>query len=252
MKVGRRNIRNNIVIICVANLLFLSNCLAESLLLFRDTLKDGVIGPHLTVIKPGKFHMGSPPNEPERFPNESPLHFVEISTEFAISQFEITFAQYDQFAHATKRKLPSDRGWGKEYWGRGNMPVFNINWYDAEAYTLWLSDQTKQTYRLPTEAEWEYAARAGLKTPFTSGHCIGKDQANFEGNTRYADCPIAGLYRGKTVAVGQFAPNTWGVYDVHGNIFEWTMDCWHDNFVGAPTDGSAWLSADTADAEFDD
>jgi len=208
---------------------------------FQDMLKIGGIGPEMVVIPTGKFIMGSPPNEPGRFIDEGPTHQVTLSHPFAVSRYEISFAQYDQFVTSTQHARPSDKGWGDLFWGRKNMAVFNVSWHDAVAYTRWLSAQTGKNYRLLSESEWEYAARAGKTTAFSSGACITKDQANFHAGYAYSDCPITELYRGKMLAVGQFLPNEWGLHDVHGNAFEWTLDCWHENYFGAPNDATAWL-----------
>jgi len=208
---------------------------------FQDSMRlASTTGPIMIALPPGQFLMGSPLHEPSRTSFESPRHLVTITKSFAISQYEITFKEYDAFVNTTHYTRPSDKGWGSARWGRITTPVFNISWYDAQRYVTWLSAQTGKQYRLPTEAEWEYAARAGTDTPFSTGHCIRTDQANFHGRTPYGDCPESHLYRGKTTAIGTFLPNAWGLYDVHGNVFEWTEDCWHDSYDGAPTDGSAW------------
>ena len=184
--------------------------------------------------------MGSPSTEPERNTDEGPTREVSIGT-FAMSRYEITFDDYDKFAIANKRPLPNDQGWG-----RGDRPVINVSWQDARDYAIWLSDQTGKRYRLPTEAEWEYAARAGTETPFWTGNCIHTDQANYDGEKDYADCGAnTGIDRSQTVATGSLnAPNPWGLHDVHGNVWEWVGDCWHGSYSGAPTDGSAWLETE--------
>ena len=124
-----------------------------------------------------------------------------------------------------------------EGWGRGLRPVRNVSWYDAMAYTEWLWEQTGDRYRLPTEAEWEYAARAGSTTAYSWGDSIGRNRANCDG--------CASLWDGeRTALVGTFKANGWGLYDMHGNVWEWVQDCWNDNYEGAPTDGTAWLSGD--------
>jgi formylglycine-generating enzyme required for sulfatase activity len=135
---------------------------------------------------------------------------------------------------------PPDRGWG-----RGDRPVINVSWDDARAYADWLSDQTGQRYRLPTEAEWEYAARAGTTTPFWTGDCIHTDQANYDGNYDYNGCGAkTGVHRGQTVPAGSLPPNAFGLHEIAGNVWEWVEDCWHSSYAGAPTDGSAWVEAD--------
>jgi formylglycine-generating enzyme required for sulfatase activity len=121
---------------------------------------------------------------------------------------------------------------------RGN--IINVSWDDiTKQFLPWLSRKSGKPYRLLTEAEWEYAARAGTATPFSTGQTITTDQANFDGNYTYGGSS-KGQYRQKTVEVGSFKPNAFGLHDVHGNVWEWVEDCWHDNYQGAPTDGSAW------------
>jgi len=179
--------------------------------------------------------MGSPADEPQRNNHEGPQHPVRIAP-FAIGQTEVTFAQYEAFCTATGRQPPGDRGWG-----RGQRPVINVSWEDAVAYAAWLSKETGEHYRLPTEAEWEYAARAGTTTPFWTGHCIKTDQANYDGNYDYAGCgAMTRVYRKQTVPVGSLPANPWGLHEVHGNVWEWVQDRYHDSYQGAPTDGRAW------------
>ena len=191
--------------------------------------------PTMIALPAGEFLMGSPNDEAQRGADESPQHSVKLKA-FAISQSEITFAQYDAFAEATKRKKPDDEGWGRE-----QRPVINVNWNDATAYVTWLSEQTGQAYRLPSEAEWEYAARAGTTTPFSTGECIHTDLANYNGGYGYNNCGAkTGVYRQKTLPVTELPANPWGLFGVHGNVWEWVEDCWHDNYDGAPLDGSAW------------
>jgi len=208
---------------------------------FQDPMRISGSGPVMVALPPGQFLMGSPLNEPARRQFESPQHPVIISKPFAISQYEITFEEYDAFVNASHYAKPSDKGWGSDHWGRTTTPVFNISWYDAQNYITWLTQQTGKKYWLPTEAEWEYAARAGTTTPFSTGGCISTDEANYHGRSPYGDCPIGPLYRGKTTAVGTFKANAWGLYDMHGNLFEWTEDCWHNSYHGAPSNGSAWI-----------
>lgn len=208
---------------------------------FQDKLYIGGFGPKMLVLPPGRFTMGPSLNESGQFASEQPAHEVSINKSFAIGQFELNFEEYDVFVKSSGYEKPSDLGWGTKYWGRGKTPVFNVSWQDANHYLAWLSDQTGAHYRLPTEAEWEYAARAGSVSVFTTGNCITADQANFHDKEQYANCKPTGRYRGKVIATGKFSPNPWGLYDVHGNILEWTQDCWHDSYNHAPTDGVAWL-----------
>jgi formylglycine-generating enzyme required for sulfatase activity len=136
--------------------------------------------------------------------NAQPVHDVSVG-QFAMGKFEVTFAEYDKFVDATGRKKPSDNGWG-----RGNHPVINVSWNDATAYTKWLSNQTDKQYRLPTEAEWEYAARAGTDTKYWWGNDIDKSKANYNKNIK------------KTSLVGNYKANKFGLYDTSGNVWEWT------------------------------
>jgi formylglycine-generating enzyme required for sulfatase activity len=178
---------------------------------------------------------------------------VRIEKAFAMGRYPITFDEYDRFASATSRPLPVD---GRENpvailqemgrWGRGRRPVINVAWEDAVLYAKWLSRQTGERYRLPTEAEWEYAARAGTTTAYWWGEEIKVDIANFSGPA--GDEWPRNQWAGKqTSPVGSFPPNPFGLYDTAGNVWEWVEDCWHDNYNGAPTDGSAWLTAGGGD-----
>ena len=169
----------------------------------QDSLKYGGKGPEMVLIKGGCYQMGSPRDEEGRDSDEE-QHDICVE-DFYIGKYEVTFAEYDAFAEATSREKPGDEGWG-----RGNRPVINVSWFDAVAYLEWLSEQTGKQYRLPTEAEWEYAARAETPTPFHFGNTINTSQANFGGSL------------GKTVPVGQYEANAWGLHDVHGNVWEWT------------------------------
>lgn len=179
-------------------------------------------------IPAGTFQMGSPASETERFEDEL-QHQVTLSA-FKMSKYEITFAQYDQFCRATGRRKPVDENWGRE-----DLPVINVNWEDANAFALWMG------CRLPTEAEWEYAARAGTTTPFYTGYCLNTTQANFNGYYPYHRCE-RGNYRQRTLPVGSFPPNDWGLYDMYGNVWEWCYD-WYDNYLPEPqTDPAGAIS----------
>jgi formylglycine-generating enzyme required for sulfatase activity len=188
-------------------------------------------------IEGGCFLMGSPASEPERDADEGPQHEVCVES-FEIGRYEVTFADWDAcVADGGCASRPDDEGWG-----RGRRPVVNVSWQDAREYVRWLNAKGGQSgYRLPSEAEWEYAARAGTTTPFATGECISTDQANFDGTFEYGDCPPptqVDLHQSQPV--GSYDPNPWGLYDMHGNVNELTADCWNDGYVGAPTDGSAW------------
>jgi len=190
---------------------------------FRDHLRDGSSGPEMVWIPADKFKMGS--NEDN---NEKPIHEVMIAYEFAMGKYPITFDEYDLFCQATQREKPSDAGWG-----RGKRPVINIDWQNAKDYCQWLSEQTGKQYRLPSEAEWEYAGRAGTTTQYSFG-----DNENRLQNYAWYD----GNAGSTTHPVGEKRPNPWGLYDMHGNVWEWCEDVWHGDYKGVPTDGSAWVS----------
>ena len=172
-------------------------------------------------IPAGTFTMGSPASEVGRSSNET-QHQVTLSA-FKMSKYEVTFEQYDLFCDATGRSKPNDEGWG-----RGNRPVINVSWDDATAFAEWMG------CRLPTEAEWEYACRAGTTTPFSTGNNLTTSQANYNGNYPYRNYP-KGDYRAKTTLVGSFAPNKWGLYDMHGNVWEWCSDWYGDYSTSAQT-----------------
>jgi formylglycine-generating enzyme required for sulfatase activity len=186
--------------------------------------------PVMVVIPAGKFLMGSPESEADRKPSESPPHVVSVTKAFAASKFEVTFADWDSCVTAAGcPQIPS-----QDQWGRGSMPVINISWVDAKYYLDWLSKVTGKEYRLLTEAEWEYAARAGAKTRYSWGDDPTSGDANCDG------CGGQWLLK-QPAPVGSFKPNALGLYDMHGNVWEWVEDSWHENYEGAPTDGSAWL-----------
>jgi formylglycine-generating enzyme required for sulfatase activity len=196
--------------------------------------KEVALEPQMVTIDAGEFRMGCVSGK-DCSDSELPVRIVTFDEPFAMGKYEVTFAEYDRFAEATGREKPNDEGWG-----RGKRPVINVSWYDAKAYADWLSDQTGKRYRLPSEAEWEYATRAGSETPFSTGECIDTDQANYNGILGWQGCPETGVYRRKTLEAGSFSANTWGLHEVHGNVWEWVQDCWHDNYHGGPANGDAW------------
>jgi formylglycine-generating enzyme required for sulfatase activity len=157
--------------------------------------------------------------------NERPVREVSIMQDFALSRYEVTFAEYDLFANATGRPLPNDEGWG-----RGTRPVINVSWLDAKAYTQWLSKVTGKTYRLPSEAEWEYSARAGSSTDFWWGNQMLPGMSVCDGCGSEWDAQ-------QTAPVGQLQANPWGLYDMNGNVEEWVEDCYSDTYAIAPNDG---------------
>lgn len=195
--------------------------------------------PLMVTVPAGEFMMGSPETEPRRSPDEGPRHKVTIAQPFAIGRYEVTFAEWDAcVAKGGCSHKPSDEGWG-----RGKVPVVNISWDDAQQYVKWLSASTGKAYRLPTEAEWEYAARASTDTaapaqPFSTGATIGYKQANFDANFVYGPGRI-GVYRQKPEPVGSLPRNAFGLHDMHGNVWEWVEDCYRPDYQAAPVDGSA-------------
>ena len=214
-----------------------------------QSFKDCADCPEMVIAPSGSFTMGSPPREIDDlvreykfdwYKNEGPQHKVTIPKPFAVGQFAVTFAEWDACVAAggCGGYKPEDQGWG-----RGDRPVINVSWDDAKAYVAWLSKKTGKSYRLLSEAEREYVARAGTATPFWWGSSITPEQANYNGNYVYAGGQ-KGEYRSKTLPVKSFKPNPWGLYQVHGNVYDWVEDCYHDSYNGAPTDGSAWTSGD--------
>ena len=192
--------------------------------------------PEMVVVPAGSFMMGSRSAEIGRSGDEGPRHRVRIGKPFAVGVHEVTFAQWDACRQGGGcSHNPPDRSWG-----RGKRPVIKVSWNDAQQYVRWLSETTGQGYRLLSESEWEYAARAGTKTPFHTGVTISTTQANYDGRHTYGS-GRKGRYRQQTMQVGSFAPNAFGLHDVHGNVSEWVEDCWHGSYTGAPADGSAWV-----------
>jgi len=193
----------------------------------RDRLQDGSIGPAMVEIPAGRFLMGSDRSTLKQ--DERPLHRVELKRFYA-GRDEVTFDEYDRFAKATGRTLPNDQGWG-----RGRRPVINVTWEDAVAYVAWLSEQTGARYRLPTEAEWEYAAGAGNNSLYWWGYKLEENQAN---------CYNCGVkWAGdRTAPVGLFKANPFGLHNTAGNVMEWIQDCYSPNYVDAPTNGAAWTA----------
>lgn len=187
---------------------------------FHDALASGEPGPDMVVIPAGSFRMGGTGRD------ETPVRNVNLRRAFAIGVHEVTFDDYDRFARASGREPPADQGWG-----RGRRPVINVSWDDARAYTAWLSAQTGQRYRLPSEAEWEYAHRAGSASAYTFGDTLLPARANCDG------CGGTGSRR--SADVGSFPPNRFGLHDSHGSVWEWVEDCYAPSYAGAPSDGSA-------------
>jgi formylglycine-generating enzyme required for sulfatase activity len=191
----------------------------------KDSFKECTDCPEMIVVPAGKFTMGSPGTEKE--------HGVTIAKPFAVSKFELTFSEWDAcVAHGDCVPHVVDSGWG-----RGRQPAINVNWDDAQGYVAWLSRITDKTYRLLSEAEYEYAARAGTQTVYPWGDDIGYGNANCSGcNTQWSNK--------QTAPIGSFAANGYGLYDMVGNVWEWTEDCYHNSYNGAPVDGTAWTGDD--------
>jgi formylglycine-generating enzyme required for sulfatase activity len=243
----------------------------EGALKAGDSFRECDTCPEMVMIPAGRFLMGSPASEADRDDSEGPQHRVSIARRFGLGKFELTVDQFAAFVRATGH----DAGAACDVWQDGKFdqqPGYNfrkpnfsqtgahpaacLSWDDANAYLAWLSGKTGYRYRLPSEAEWEYAARAGLTGRFH----FGDNEADYcrHGNgvdaTALADVPGAKEKswdalpcrdgHAFTAPVGSFAPNAFGLHDTHGNVFEWVEDCWNEDFKGAPTEGSAWLSGD--------
>ena len=205
-----------------------------------DVFKECASCPQMIVVPSGSFVMGSPPHEPGRRSVEGPQHRVKFAGQFAVGRYAVTFDEWDACAAAggCYTYKPRDRGWG-----RGRRPVINISWYEAQSYVGWLSKVTGRTYRLLSESEREYVTRAGTTTIFWWGDSISTSRANYNGTQSYGEGGT-NQYRKQTVPVDEFAPNPWGLHQVHGNVYEWVEDCMNGSYDGAPKDGSAWISGD--------
>lgn len=192
---------------------------------FHNDLDNGNKGPSMVIVPAGSFMMGN-----AGISDTSPTHRVRLQHPFAVSQYEITFADYELFATATGRPLPNDNRWG-----RGSRPVINVSWQDARDYVAWLRDTTGSKYRLPTEAEWEYLARAGTDSNYWWTDNTAKN-ANCR---RGCDSEFSNFFRAKTAPIGSYPSNAFSVFDTSGNVAEWVEDCYQDHYLGAPQDGSA-------------
>lgn len=182
-----------------------------------------LLSPAMQGVSAGTFWMGDK--------DEKSAHEIRIVQSFAMGRYEVTFEEYDLFAAIMERELANDAGWG-----RGRRPVINVSWDDATAYAKWLSEATDKRYRLPTEAEWEYAARSGGREEVWAGTSEEKQLKDY-----------AVYNTDHTEQVGGKKPNGIGLYDMSGNVDEWVEDCWHENYTGAPADGSPWLEAGGGD-----
>lgn len=207
---------------------------------FRDTLDDGSAAPWMSVIPEGSFFMGSGPEEYAREDCEGPRHAVDFPRPFAIGRYAITRGEYYRFVDETGRHRPRRYGWVDPA-----LPVYNVTFEDARAYAGWLSQRTGQHYRLPTEAEWEYAARAGTTTAFAYGDKIHREEVNCAGGFQCTrGLWFCGL--GRPLPVGNLPPNAWGVHEMHGNVQEFVQDHWRDRYSPSPRDGrEAWVGSRT-------
>jgi len=227
----------------------LSNALSNNLTLYRykrtnksytEDLGDGVMLT-LMLIPGGEFVMGAPEDELESSGNERPQHSVSVS-QFLMGRYAVTQAQW--------RVVAGYKSEGKELnpdpsdFKGNNRPVENVSWEDAQEFCKRLSSKTGKDYRLPSEAQWEYACRAGTTTPFHYGEIITTELASYNGDYSYNNSP-KGEYRRETTDVGLFPANEWGLHDMHGNVLEWCEDDYHDNYTDAPSDGSAWVKSDS-------
>jgi formylglycine-generating enzyme required for sulfatase activity len=196
----------------------------------RDRLRGGGLGPTMVVLRGGPFLMG---NNSLSGGDSGPEHGVTV-TPFLIGAYEVTFRQYDDFARATGRGLPKDFGWG-----RGDRPVVGVSWGDAEAYAAWLGRQTGRAYRMPSEAEWEFAARGGGRGSYWWGFGMHQGRATcFDCGTRWDNR--------QTAPVGSFPPSPYGLFDTAGNVMEWVADCYKSGYADAPTDSRARLDGGCA------
>lgn len=228
---------------------------------------QGIPISEMQFIRGGTYQMGCQENDDACFiwnkedgvevEIEKPLHEVTVPN-FYLGKTEVTFAQYDVFCDQTNREKPDDEGWG-----RGNRSVINVSWNDAQAYIQWLNQQTGGRYRLPTEAEWEYAARAGTTTKYYWGDEPSGEYANGGSKAAWESVGAGDRWDEQkeqfgdrwqawpddsslnTTPVASYQANAWGLYDMSGNVWEWVEDRWHDNYKDAPTDGSAWLNGES-------
>ena len=188
--------------------------------------QDAPFAPEMVVLPAGSFLMGSPEGEAGRSVHQGPQRQVTVAG-FAIGRYPVTFDEYDHCCAEMNWEKPDDRGWG-----RGKRPVINVTWLDARAYASWLSEKTGRDYRLASEAEWEYACRAGTQTAFWWGDGFDPAMANTSESRR-----------GRTSEVGSYPANAWGLFDTLGNVSQWVEDHYHSSYLDAPNDGRAWVDA---------
>lgn len=212
---------------CVAALLLgIGSCLvpvAAEPVVTQARLDDLLAGidADLATLPSGRFQMGDLAQTGWEEP--LPVHWVKMRS-FRMARHDVTFEQFDTYVRQTGAAAPDDAGWG-----RGRRPVINVTFPEVQGYIAWLNARTGRHFRLPSEAEWEYAARAGTTTLYPWGNEDRPDQRNGIGSV------------GRTTPVGSYPPNGWGLYDMIGNAWQWLADCWHDRYTGAPADGSAWV-----------
>ena len=204
------------------------------------TAGSSPMGIEMVVINPGSGKLGSPDSEKKRQRYENPMRDTQINYQFEVSKYEITFDDWDKCLSdgGCSGHKPDDKGWG-----RGRRPVIDISFDDTQNFISWLNRKTGQTYRLLSEAEWEYVARAGQDAPFGQGFEMSAKYANFDGKAPYGTSE-KGQYLRKTEVVGKYEPNAFGIYDMHGNVYEWVEDCWNEDHSGAMGDGSARKDGD--------
>jgi formylglycine-generating enzyme required for sulfatase activity len=203
---------------------------------YPEALENGVTL-DMVLIPGGSFQMGSPKEELERSSSESPQHLVTVPT-FFMGKYAVTQAQWQ--AVSTLPKVDCDLKPDPSRFKGKDRPVEQISWDKATEFCKRLARQTGRPYRLPSESEWEYACRAGTTTPFYFGETITTDLANYNGNYTYSSAP-KGTYQEETTPVGSFPANGFGLYDMHGNVWEWCADQWHNDYENAPNNGSAWI-----------
>jgi len=209
---------------------------------YVEDLGNGII---LRMVKVGggKFLMGSPKNEAGRSSDESPQHEVTVP-DFFMGMFTVTQAQWKAVAQFPKGKIELNSD--PSHFKGENRPVESITWNEAIEFCDRLSTKTGRTYTLPSEAQWEYACRAGTQTAFAFGDMVTPELANYNWTTSYNGSPKRSSYPQETQPVGSYPANAWGLYDMHGNVWEWCLDDWHENYQGAPIDGSAWTDQNSS------
>lgn len=258
---------------CIALIISLAGCTSESLQV-GDSFKDCEDCPEMVVVPAGQFDMGSPDEEKHRDTDEGPVRTITHTKPFAIGKYEVTRKQFAAFVNATDHsgngrcllwngaQLAFQDGYSwlnPGYTVSDNHPVVCVSWRDAVAYAQWLSAATGYTYRLPAEAEWEYAARGGSQTAYSfpgdaDNACAYANVSDLSANTAIPSWNTVNCDDGfgfGTAPVGSFLPNDFGLYDTIGNVWEWQADCYHDSFEGAPTDGSAWGNGGLCNAVLD-